>query len=106
MPACARRSPRWSTPRPAAGSRPQPARSGRPESAGHPVARSDDQELRGERGAVHPVAPARAADRHDRRELTVAQYPGAGDPRLVTRFAADPAEVQLTVSLYLLGLAV
>src|SRR5262245_32294116 len=106
MPACATRSPRWSTPRPAAGSWPRPARSGSVNPRTIPLL---DPTIKNSAGSEAQSTPWRLL------ALLIAMT-GVSSlslnilvpaiPGLVARFAADPAEVQLTVSLYLLGLAV
>src|SRR5499427_4407413 len=103
MRASSRRCRRFSTPTAARGSRPPPARSGDPEPRSIPLfdpARKAQSEARRTPWRLLALLIAMAGVSSLSLNILVPALPG-----LATKSAADPASVQLAVSLYLMGLA-
>src|SRR5262252_405799 len=103
MRASSRRCRRFSTPTAARGSRPPPARSGDPEPRSIPLfdpARKAQSEARRTPWRLLALLIAMAGVGSLSLNILVPALPG-----LATKLAADPASVQLAISLYLMGLA-
>ena len=99
------RSPRWWMPKPAPGSPPQPGRQVGIETPGHPLSSPVNDRMGGEprRTPLSLIALLVAMSGIGSASLNIL-VPAI--PGLVAKFATDAASVQLTISLYLMGLAV